>query len=68
MESKSWYKSKGMVGGLGAILGGVGLIVQGFDPEAIIQSLIASLEGWYVLATGVLATAGRYAAQTKITK
>ena len=67
-DGKAWYKSKGMWGGIGAILGGIGLLYESFEPGALIQSLAANLEAWYILATGVLATVGRAVANTKITK
>ena len=68
MESKRWFNSKGIWGGIGAILGGVGMLVQGFDPQAVIASLASNLEAWYVLATGILAAVGRAVASTQITK
>lgn len=68
MNEKRWFNSKGMWGGIGAILGGVGMLVQGFDAEAIIGSVASNLEAWYVLATGILATVGRAVANTKVTK
>jgi len=70
METKSWWKSKTVIGGmLAALAGGLALLGVRFTPEAVDQTatdVMGVIEAGIAFVGGILAIVGRVKANTKI--